>query len=265
VLAALKTIHWGMFGVLLTAGLVGTLAALPFLLAMVAANPRFAARPAPPLPVLVLGTLAQSTVLLTIAVGVGLVLAHRVGLRIPLLQAWLAGGPPVRAAGLLIPALLWGLAAGVALVFAEVLLFARDLPLEFHPLLSIPFWKRLLAGVVYGGVTEELLTRLFLVSLLAWCLAFVWKTPAGLPSGGAFWGAIVVAALLFGALHLPATAAIAPLTPMLVLRALLLNGIAGVVFGFLFWRYGLETAMLAHASAHLVLQGPGFVLIRAVL
>lgn len=182
-----------------------------------------------------------------------------------LLAAGLVGGPPVRAAELLIPALLWGVAAGAALALAEVLMFARHLPPEFHPLLRIPLWKRLLAGVVYGGVTEELLTRLFLMSLLAWGLGFAWKAPGGLPAAGAFWGAIVIAALLFGALHLPATAAIAPLTPMLVLRALLLNGVAGVVFGFLFWRHGLEAAMLAHASAHLVLQGPGFVLIRAVL
>jgi membrane protease YdiL (CAAX protease family) len=132
-------------------------------------------------------------------------------------------------------------------------------------MMQIAFWKRLLAGVVYGGVTEELLTRLFLVSLLAWGLGFVWKAPSGLPAAGAFVVAIVLAALLFGALHLPATAAIAPLSLMLVTRALLLNGIAGVVFGFLFWRYGLEAAMFAHASAHLVLQGPGFILIRTML
>lgn len=261
----LRSIHWGVFWVLLAGGVAGSLAALPYLLEIASAHPGLTSGPRPPLLVIVLGTLAQSAVLLAIAVGAGLVLARRVGLRAPLLEAWLAGGPPVRASKLVVPALLWGLAAGTALVLIDVLLFARDLPAELHPLLEIPLWKRLLAGIVYGGITEELLTRLFFVSLLAWALGHVWKGPGGLPAAGAFWTAIVVSALLFGALHLPMTLAIAPFSPMLVLRALLLNGIAGVIFGYLFWRHGVEAAMLAHASAHLVLQGPGFALIRGLI
>jgi hypothetical protein len=58
------------------------------------------------------------------------------------------------------------------------------------------------------------------------------------------------AAVLFGLGHLPAVAAIAPLTSMLVVRTVLLNALAGVVFGWFFWRRSLESAMLAHASAH---------------
>jgi membrane protease YdiL (CAAX protease family) len=33
----------------------------------------------------------------------------------------------------------------------------------------------------------------------------------------------------------------------------LLNTAAGVVFGWLYWRHNLETAMIAHASVHLAL------------
>lgn len=260
-----RSIHWGVFWVLLASGVMGSLAALPYLLAIATAHPALTSGPRPPLLLIVLGTLAQSAVLLAITVGAGLVLAKRVGLGAPLLEAWLAGGPPVRGSQLVVPAMLWGLAAGAALVLADAALFARHLPTEFHSLLEISLWKRLLAGVVYGGVTEELLTRLFFISFLAWALGHVWRGPGELPADGAFWTAIVVAALLFGALHLPMTMAIAPLSPMLVLRALLLNGIAGVVFGYLFWRHGLEAAMLAHASAHVVLQGPGFALIRGLL
>jgi hypothetical protein len=35
-----------------------------------------------------------------------------------------------------------------------------------------------------------------------------------------------------------------------IIRALLLNGIAGIGFGWLFWQYSLEAAMLAHISVH---------------
>jgi hypothetical protein len=44
-----------------------------------------------------------------------------------------------------------------------------------------------------------------------------------------------------------------PLTATIIARVLLLNGIAGVVFGNLFWRFGLETAILAHFIADLIL------------
>jgi membrane protease YdiL (CAAX protease family) len=37
-----------------------------------------------------------------------------------------------------------------------------------------------------------------------------------------------------------------------VLRILLLNALAGLVFGWLFWRRSLECAMFAHASVHVV-------------
>jgi membrane protease YdiL (CAAX protease family) len=76
----------------------------------------------------------------------------------------------------------------------------------------------------------------------------------GVPNDVIFWAAIIFAALLFGVGHLPATARLAPLTPLLVARGLLLNAILGVVAGVLFWRYGLEAAMIAHFSADIVLH-----------
>jgi hypothetical protein len=42
---------------------------------------------------------------------------------------------------------------------------------------------------------------------------------------------------------LPATSAITPLTTTLVVRALVLNGIAGITFGYLYWKHGLEAVM----------------------
>ena len=53
------------------------------------------------------------------------------------------------------------------------------------------------------------------------------------------------------------------MTPLLAVRALLLNGIAGVAFGYLYWRWGLEAAMLGHMCTHLVLQVPGVMLFKA--
>jgi len=48
------------------------------------------------------------------------------------------------------------------------------------------------------------------------------------------WTATVITARLFGAGHLPTTAAFLPLTLLVIGRALLLNGMAGIVFGWLY-------------------------------
>jgi membrane protease YdiL (CAAX protease family) len=164
-----------------------------------------------------------------------------------------------------LPALLVGAVVGATLVAIEALVFLQHLTLPMQRLFAMPLWKRLLAGVLYGGITEELLMRLFLMSLVAWLCGRWWKTPGGLPSSGAFWIAIVLVAVLFGLGHLPATSAVTPLTTTLVLRSLILNGIAGTAFGYLYWRHGLEAAMIGHMSAHLVMQIPGVIILTRML
>lgn len=96
--------------------------------------------------------------------------------------------------------------------------------------------------------------RLGLFSLLAWLLAKIIHTPEGLPTAGVLWGVNFTVAVLFGLGHLPATAALVPLTPLMIIRALLLNGLAGLVYGYLYWKYGLEAAMLAHFTSDIVLH-----------
>jgi hypothetical protein len=63
--------------------------------------------------------------------------------------------------------------------------------------------------------------------------------------------AVVLAAALFAAAHLPVLAAQVKLTALVVARTLLINGVAVVLYGGLFWRRHLEAAMAAHAATHL--------------
>jgi membrane protease YdiL (CAAX protease family) len=65
------------------------------------------------------------------------------------------------------------------------------------------------------------------------------------------WSATILAALVFGIGHLPAVAALVPLSAALVARTVTLNALGGVVFGWLYWRHSLEAAMLAHGAAHI--------------
>jgi membrane protease YdiL (CAAX protease family) len=257
----LTGVNWKAFAVLLAAGLLGVVAVLPYVMELVGSGVFGQAAPDVPMPLVLALALLQNGILLAVAILIGLVLSERIGLRMPLIQAWTTGKRASVPQAVVLPALLAGAAVGVTLVAIEALVFLRHLPPAMQRLLAIPLWKRLLGGVLYGGITEELLMRLFLMSLVAWLCGRWWRTAGGLPTSGAFWIAIVLVAVLFGLGHLPATSAVTPLTTMVVLRAVVLNGIAGIVFGYLYWRHGLEAAMMGHMSAHLVMQIPGVLIL----
>ena len=66
---------------------------------------------------------------------------------------------------------------------------------------------------------------------------------------------IILCALLFAVGHLPMLyeMAIVPNTYDII-RILTLNGFAGLVFGLVYWRYGLVASILSHFVADLVIH-----------
>jgi membrane protease YdiL (CAAX protease family) len=105
----------------------------------------------------------------------------------------------------------------------------------------------------YGGITEELLLRWGVMSLI---VLLVWRLHGrrgDSPSAGIVWIGIVIAAILFGVGHLPMAASIyGALTVEVLAFVVGANAIGGIGFGWLFWRYSLEAAIIAHAFAHVV-------------
>jgi membrane protease YdiL (CAAX protease family) len=103
-----------------------------------------------------------------------------------------------------------------------------------------------------GGITEELLFRWGLMSLVTFLL---WKAVGGertQPQAWLVWSGIVVAALIFGVSHLPAVFTLYGSSPPIVLFTLLGNAAPAIVFGWIFWRYSIEAAMITHGFAHFV-------------
>jgi membrane protease YdiL (CAAX protease family) len=235
--------------------MIGTVAVMPYVLELMADQfekaveesglSRFA---------LVAVSIVQSGVLIAIAVLAGLWASRKLNLRAPISEA-LVNRQPVGsiAKEFLLLSLTLGAAAGALLVLLDRLVFEPLIP-EFNPaqLPQPAVWKGALASL-YGGIAEELLCRLFLLSVIALALRWISRTPVGLPRW-IFWTANLLVALLFGLGHLPAAAAILPLTPMWVTRVLVLNGVFAVVMGYLFWKRGLESAMLAHWTGDIVLH-----------
>ena len=242
-------IDWKLFALLFVAGILAVIAIFPYALNL---QPEILAELPIPMPMVILLSLLQSTVMLSVAIFVGLFVSKRVGLRTPLLNSFLSGS--LRAQDVTSMARN-AVPAGVFAAFAIIALdWAGNqlVPLNF-PETTTLIWQGALASL-YGGIVEEILIRLCLMSVLIWLAGFVWKTADGKPVPTAFWVGILGAAVLFGLAHLPATELMVEVTPFVIFRAILLNGIGGIVFGWLFWKRGLESAMLAHFSADIILH-----------
>jgi membrane protease YdiL (CAAX protease family) len=219
----------------------------------------------PPLWTLMLLQGLQYSVLLAVSILIGIGCAYRVGLRSHLIDYWVLHTPKIPFS---VIEMKWSLGVGAAAAIVLLLLDRLMQPVLPEALRATnntePGWLNLLTAMFYGGITEEILMRWGLMSLLVWIAWKVLKQCVTLPSQGIYQGAIVLAALVFGLLHLPATAAIVSLTPVVIIRALLLNGIAGIGFGWLFWQYSLEAAMLSHISVHAFSFALRFLLARFV-
>ncbi|MDD1699617.1 MAG: CPBP family glutamic-type intramembrane protease, partial [Methanoregula sp.] len=151
-----------------------------------------------------------------------------------------------------------GIAVGLIIVLLDLLL---DFIFVFPAMVSGAGAPSAIAGFLasfYGGIAEEVLLRLFLVPFLCLLIIGVMKlfgyTKSWKRTDNIVWASVIIATIVFGLGHLPGTAAIMAITPAVILRAVLLNGIGGVVFGWLFYRKGLEFAMISHFSLDIVLH-----------
>jgi membrane protease YdiL (CAAX protease family) len=201
-----------------------------------------------PVWVISLAGLAQSALLLALAVWAGVGLTPSIGLRAPAFEAVVTGrpiGPALR------PQILPGLIAGVlgGIVLFAAFRYAPGAVVELQDRFAVPIAAR----VLYGGITEELLLRWGLMTALVW-LAWRFLQQRNGPVGVGFvWLAIAVSALMFAAGHLPATSfLLGTLNVPVVAFVIGVNTAFGLLVGYLYWRHGLESAMIAHALAHVV-------------
>jgi membrane protease YdiL (CAAX protease family) len=204
----------------------------------------------------------NNLVLYAIVSSVGLFLAAKIGLGLPFLEAWLDGNPiwgKFKQAILL--SILIGVCVGAIILLLDSLLFSPSIEAQIAEMSPEgmlgrrpPPWQGFLAAIS-AGITEEVLFRLFGVTLLAWLGGLLFRDSEGRPRPLILWISIFLIAISFGLAHLPATAQIGlTLNPLVIGRAILLNGIGGVAFGWLYWKRGLESAIVSHFSTDVVLH-----------
>jgi len=247
---------WKTFALLTAAGTLTGPLVLPYFLGLQAIAPH----PQPPesasLGPMVLFALLRNLVILAPAAGLGLLVARRIGLGAPYLESRLDGAPrPAEPLSSIVgPALFW--AAATALVAFGIDAFFRyalgvDFPApEIHARIDVPWWRSGLASF-WAPFAEEIVDRLFLLSLVAWLGMLGMKlfrvSSEGRGRGIALGVATVATALFFGWYHIGNEQLFAAVLPPLVaLRTVLIILPVGLAFGWLYIRRGLEAAILSH-------------------
>jgi len=111
----------------------------------------------------------------------------------------------------------------------------------------------LLTGVLYGGLTEEVVIRWGSMGVIVWlAMKLRRRSPDQGPNTPIVVTAIAVTSVIFAALHFPALFTLTEPSMIIVVASFFGNLLAGTVFGVIFAARGLESAMGAHAGAHVV-------------
>jgi membrane protease YdiL (CAAX protease family) len=203
-----------------------------------------------PIWLIFIAQLVQSVILFAIVIFLGLFFTKKIGFRLPLLEAVLEKRKyKIILKNILAPSVLSGILIAIIIYILDSFFTLLGTTITTHQN-SAPIWQKLLASF-YGGITEEILMRLFVMTLFIWIgmKLFRQKTPSKI-------GIIIpifISAIIFGLGHLPITASLTQITPIVVVRAVILNSIGGLVFGWLFWKRGLESAMVAHFTTDIFL------------
>jgi hypothetical protein len=187
-------------------------------------------------------------VLLGVIIYLGLYLGRSVGLGAPLLEGW-AKGEQVRERA--VSALKIALAVGLGVTAAKYLL---DL-LVFSPFMegTLSRWGQVplvlqLPIPFQQGIGDEIIYRLFWMTVVVW---LIWKAQGSgdaPPGDRAYWAGILIVGL-FPVLGL----VLSGVTGLALLQytAIILAG--AIPFGWLYWKKGIEAALLAHFTSSVVL------------
>ncbi len=145
------------------------------------------------------------------------------------------------------------LAGGLALSVFDRYVFGSMIEPVRQSYETKPTIEYIIASFTYGGVCEEVMLRLFVMSLLSWIIAKIFFRKKETIPIGVFATANIISALLFAAGHIPATIqTFGYVNALILFRCFLMNGAFGIAFGWLYRKHGIHYAMLAHFGAHLI-------------
>lgn len=194
-------------------------------------------------------TLINPTIMLIVTVIIGTALYQKVYLKVPFIERIVGlNTDKLEIFNILKYGILGGIIAGVLLSLISFI-FNSILPMEFLEL-GESLKPTLATRLLYGGLTEEILMRFGLMTLLVWITSKIFKGTKPI----VYWIGIVISAVIFGLGHFPIAYQSVGNPSMVLLTYILIgNTIGGLIFGWLYWKKGLESAFLAHIFAHVIM------------
>ena len=257
------TTFWFEFNILLLAAILGSVAIIPYSLRLLKESKK-STRLKLPRMMLILLSILQNGILFAIAIGIGLVLSHQMGRGAPLIEAISTGKWLDRTliTNLIVASVL-GILGGSFLLSVD-LLFLPYFPKKLlDTALKTTYWENLTASF-YGGINEEIFMRLCGLSVIAWLLLRILPMSASISTVSVFWIANSIMAVIFALGHLPTLkSTLGEISRVMIFRTILLNTPIGIICGWIFWRYGIEAAILAHFAADIVYHVGGTRVLRS--
>lgn len=247
-----NVINWKLYLVLFSITFVSIIAVLPYAFTLAAETLK---QVSVPLPIIVIVSIIQSSILFAIILFFWLLLSKKLGLSPIILEEYIITRKlPLNIKSLLKTSIIFGIIAGISIIILDYIFTISGSDISLWSWQMPPFRMGILASL-YGGISEEILLRLFFMSFLIWLLSLLKKSNENILNNNyIMWSSIIISSVLFGLWHLPITWSVTTITFLVVLRAIVLNGVWGIIFGRLYWKKGFESAVISHFSADIVLH-----------
>jgi len=184
---------------------------------------------------LVILSVLQSVIVITIFAAVGALLTPRIGFR-----AYLADVPIKKKVFWIVLKRQFFYGAPIGLAGSIVAYFIAP---DFVAYLTMyPFVTRL-----FGSLSEEVIMRWGIMTIIAWILWRIFQHGIVIPKESLIWSVVLLSQILFAIGHTPILIRFGTTNPVWCVFTIF---IVSLPWGWLFWKHGLESAFIAHASFH---------------
>ncbi len=251
-------INWKLVIILLVLSMVGTVVVIPYSLSIqkeaikelgISEN------------IVIISSIIQSFIMFFAMIVAGHIISKKIGLGANIIEKWTKGKKVLEDIKNILPISAgFGITVGGVIIGLDLIFYYLSGPKTAISTAPPSIFQGFLASF-YGAINEEIMMRFFLMSLVIFIINLITKHKKEKPKPIVAWVAIIITSVLFGLGHLPITSSLVAITPFIIARSIVLNGVGGIVFGWLFWKKGLESAIVSHFSTDIVLH----VLLPAVI
>jgi hypothetical protein len=189
-----------------------------------------------------------------LAISIGLLMGARLGLGLPFIEGFLTSKPiwtrrkVVLGLGIIssLASIILVLLIGLVFMLIVFVFYENNLNVftDLEPIYYPESWRWVLVSI-HAGICEEILFRFGLMTLLVWVGNIFFRNHDDRPAIWVMWAAILLSGLSFGIAHLSGLLPV-PDSVILQLRVVLQNSLIGILLGWLYWKFGLECAIVTH-------------------